>query len=53
MAPFYAELVGYRWSDLAKHHQVLEQAGPQALEDFELSTKRNAQRGPRPGRIQL
>ena len=53
MAPFYAELVGYRWSDLAKHHEVLKQAGPQALEDFERSTKRNAQLGPRPGRIQL
>ena len=53
MAPFYAELVGYRWSDLAKHHEVLERAGPQALADFELSTNRRAQGPPRPGRIQL
>ena len=53
MAPFYAELVGYRWSDLAKHDEVLEQAGPQAVEDFERTMKRNAQGGPRPGRIQL
>ena len=53
MAPFYAELVGYRWSDLAKHHEVLEQAGPQALADWERSTNRRAQGPARPGRIQL
>ena len=28
MAPFYSEMVGYRWSDLSKHHEVLERAGP-------------------------
>ena len=53
MAPFYAEMVGYRWSDLAKHHEVLEKAGPQALSDWENSQKRGAQQPPRPGRIQI
>ena len=53
MAPFYAELVGYRWSDLAKQREVLERAGPQAVSDFERSMKRSSQAGPRPGRIQL
>ena len=53
MAPFYAELVGYRWSDLAKHHEVLERAGPQALSDFEESRKRRSQGGPPPGRIEV
>ena len=37
----------------AKHHEVLEQAGPQALADFERSTNRRAQGPARPGRIQL
>ncbi len=53
MAPFYAEMVGYRWSDLAKHHEVLEKTGPQALSDWENSQKRGAQQPPRPGRIQI
>ena len=53
MVPFYAEMVGYRWSDLAKHHEVLEKAGPQALSDWENSQKRGAQQPPRPGRIQI
>lgn len=49
----FAELVEYRWSDLAKHHEVLKQAGPQAMEDWEQSQRRSAQQSPRPGRIQL
>jgi hypothetical protein len=53
MAPFYAEMVGYRWSDLGKHHEVLERAGPQALSDWANSQKRGAQQPPRPGRIQV
>ncbi len=53
LAPFYAEIVGYRWSDLEKHHEVLQQAGPQALEDWEQSQKRSSQQAPRPGRIQI
>ncbi len=54
MAPFYSEMVGYRWSDLSKHHEVLERAGPQALSDWENSQKRGAQHLlPRPGRIQI
>ena len=53
MAPFYSEMVGYRWSDLSKHHEVLERAGPQALSDWEGSQKRGAQQPPRPGRIQI
>ena len=53
LAPFYAEIVGYRWSDLEKHHEVLKQAGPQALDDWEQSQKRSSQQAPRPGRIQI
>jgi hypothetical protein len=53
MAPFYAELVGYRWSDSDKHDQVLLQAGSQALEDWRQSSLRRQSQPPRPGRIQL
>ena len=53
MAPFYSETVGYRWSDLGKHHEVLERAGSQALSDWESSQKRGAQQPPRLGRIQI
>lgn len=27
LAPFYAEIVGYRWSDIAKAHEGLGRAG--------------------------
>ena len=53
LAPFYAEIVGYRWGDLKKHHEVLKQAGPQAMDDWERSQKRSSQQAPRPGRIQI
>lgn len=53
MAPFYAEFVGYRWSDHDKHDEVLVYAGPQAVSDWKENMQRSAQSAPRPGRIQL
>jgi hypothetical protein len=34
LKPFYAELVGYRWTDDPAFQAGLELAGPQAVEDF-------------------
>ena len=53
LAPFYAELVGYRWNNPAKVREGLERAGPKAVEDFERATQRWQKRGPRPGRIEI
>ena len=53
LAPFYAELVGYRWSSPAKVREGLERAGPKAVKDFERATQRWQRRGSRPGRIEL
>lgn len=53
LAPFYAELVGYRWSSPAKIREGLERAGPKAVKDFERATQRWQKRGSRPGRIEL
>ena len=55
MAPFYAEMVGYRWSDHDQHNEVLRRAGPQSLSDWEEATKRRSQPGTSapPGRIQI
>ena len=53
LAPFYAELVGYRWSSPAKVREGLERAGPKAVEDFERTTQRWQKRGSRPGRIEI
>jgi hypothetical protein len=35
LAPFYAEIVGYRWSNPAKVREGLERAGRKAVDDFE------------------
>lgn len=53
LGPFYAELVGYRWSDGHKFQEGLERAGPQAVADFARATQRPLSAGPRPGRIVL
>lgn len=53
LAPFYAEFVGYRWSDHQRHDEVLAQAGQQAVDDFARFMERRRQRGPDPGRIEL
>ncbi len=53
LAPFYAELVGYRWNDPAKFQEGLARAGQQAVNDFALATQRWLKQGPRPGRIDL
>ena len=53
MAPFYSELVGYRWSDQTKFHAGLKRAGQQAVDDFERAMKRKKKSKPGPGRIVL
>lgn len=54
MAPFYAELVGYRWNDQAKFQEGLERAGPQAVSDFARMQERWSKAGARrPWRIEL
>jgi hypothetical protein len=53
MAPFYAELVGYRWHDPAKSREGLERAGPKAVADHDRVQQRWRKSGPRPGRIDI
>jgi len=53
LAPFYAEFVGYRWSDQTKFQGGLARAGQQAVDDFARATERRSKQGPRPGRIEL
>lgn len=53
LAPFYAELVGYRWNDPARFQEGLARNGPQAVDDFARATTRWGPQSPRPGRIQL
>ena len=53
LAPFYAEIVGYRWNNPAKVMEGLKRAGPKAVEDFERAAQRWQKRGPRPGRIEI
>ncbi len=53
LKPFYAELVGYRWSDQAKFDEGLELAGPQAVADFARAMARWTQDGHVPGRIEV
>jgi hypothetical protein len=53
MAPFYAEIVGYRWNSPAKVMEGLNRAGPKAIEDFERAMERTKKAGPRPGRIEI
>ena len=53
LAPFYVELVGYRWHNPDKLKEGLERAGPKAVEDYERAMERRQRQGPRPGRIEL
>ena len=53
LAPFYAELVGYRWNDPGKFQERLARAGQQAVDDFSRAMERRQKQGPRPGRIEL
>jgi hypothetical protein len=53
MAPFYAEIVGYRWNNPAKVREGLARAGPKAVEDYERAMLRRQKQGPVPGRIEL
>ena len=53
LAPFYAEIVGYRWSNPAKVREGLERAGQKAIDDFDRALQRRQKQGPRPGRIEL
>jgi hypothetical protein len=52
LAPFYAEFVGYRWSDHAKFQEGLVRAGQKAVDDYERAMERRRKEGPRPGRIE-
>ncbi len=53
LAPFYAELVGYRWHNPDKVREGLKRAGLKAVEDYERVMQRWQKRGPRPGRIEI
>lgn len=53
LAPFYAEVVGYRWHDPDKAREGLARAGPKAVEDYERATQRWQKQVPRPGRIEI
>jgi hypothetical protein len=53
LKPFYAELVGYRWSDQAAFDRGLELAGPQAVDDFARAMERWQSGGAVPGRMQI
>ncbi len=52
LKPFYAELVGYRWSDPGAFDAGLELAGPQAVADFARAAERWALEGGLRGRIE-
>lgn len=54
LGPFYAEIVGYRWSDQSKFQEGLQRAGQQAVvDDFARSMRGRPGETPRPGRIVL
>ncbi len=53
LGPFYAEFVGYRWSDQSKFQDGLVRAGPQAVDDYANAMKQRSTQAPRPGRITL
>jgi len=53
LKPFYAELVGYRWSDQAAFDEGLELAGQQAVDDFARAMARWARQGHVPGRVEV
>lgn len=53
LAPFYAEIVGYRWSDPGKFQEGLVRAGQQAVDDFARTVEKRSKQPLRPGRIEL
>jgi hypothetical protein len=53
LGPFYAEIVGYRWSDQQRFQAGLERAGQQAVDDFAQAIGRGPGIRARPGRIVL
>lgn len=53
LGPFYAEFVGYRWSNAAKFQEGLARAGQQAVQDSAEAMRKQASAEPRPGRIVL
>ena len=53
LVPFYAEFVGYRWSDQAKFQEGLARAGKKAVEDYVRTMEARKGKGLRPGRIEL
>jgi hypothetical protein len=52
LKPFYAEFLGFRWSDQQAFMTGLEIAGPQAVADFQRATVRWAGGNPLKGRIE-
>jgi hypothetical protein len=52
LKPFYAELLGFRWSDQQAFVAGLEIAGPQAVSDFQRATIRWTSGNPFRGRIE-
>ncbi len=53
LKPFYAEFVGYRWSDQAAFDEGLDLAGQQAVDDFARAMERWTRQGQVPGRIEV
>ena len=51
LKPFYAELLGFRWSNQQAFMDGLEVAGPQAVADFRAAMDRWASGKPLKGRI--
>jgi hypothetical protein len=53
LKPFFAEFVGYRWSDQAAFDGGLELAGPQAVADFAQAMERWKRDGKVIGRVEV
>ncbi len=53
LKPFYAEIVGYRWSDPGAFQRGLEVAGPQAVSDFARAAERWAAGTPLKGALTI
>ena len=45
LAPFYAEMVGYRWSDPVKHDEGMLRGGQQAMDDYQRELRRRREEG--------
>jgi hypothetical protein len=53
LKPFFAEFVGYRWSDQAAFNAGLEVAGPQAVADFGRAMERWRRDATNLGRVEV